>query len=43
MSRKLKIMENEKLALDDLINDGITEKRKKLENHTVGSAIWRET
>ena len=29
MSRKLKIMENEKLLLDDLKNDEITEKREK--------------
>ena len=29
MSRKLKIMENEKLPLDDLKNDEITEKREK--------------
>ena len=43
MARKLKIMENEKHPLDDLKNDEITEKRKKLENHTVGSGIWRET
>ena len=31
MSRKLKIMENEKHPLDDLKNDEITEKREKLE------------
>ena len=29
MSRKLKIMENEKYPLDDLKNDEITEKREK--------------
>ena len=29
MARKLKIMENEKLALDDLKNDEITEKYEK--------------
>ena len=29
MARKLKIMENEKHPLDDLKNDGITEKREK--------------
>ena len=29
MARKLKIMENEKLPLDDLKNDEITEKREK--------------
>ena len=29
MARKLKIMQNEKLPLDDLKNDGITEKREK--------------
>ena len=29
MSRKLKIMENEKHPLDDLKNDEITEKREK--------------
>ena len=29
MARKLKIMENEKLTLDDLKNDEITEKREK--------------
>ena len=42
MVRKLKIMENEKLPLDDLKNDEITEKREKLEMHTVGPGIWRE-
>ena len=36
MARKLKIMENEKHPLDDLKNDKITEKREKLEMHTVG-------
>ncbi|CRH55796.1 Uncharacterised protein [Chlamydia abortus] len=29
MARKLKIMENEKLPIDDLKNDEITEKREK--------------
>ena len=29
MARKLKIMENEKLPLDDLKNDEITDKREK--------------
>jgi hypothetical protein len=29
MARKLKIMENEKLPLDNLKNDEITEKREK--------------
>ena len=29
MARKLKIMENEKLQLDNLKNDEITEKREK--------------
>ena len=29
MARKLKIMENEKLTLEDLKNDEITEKREK--------------
>ena len=29
MARKLKIMENDKLPLDDLNNDEITEKREK--------------
>ncbi|CRH55813.1 Uncharacterised protein [Chlamydia trachomatis] len=29
MARKLKIMENEKLPLDDLKNDEITKKREK--------------
>ena len=29
MARKLKIMENEKLPLDELKNDKITEKREK--------------
>ena len=40
--KKLKIMENEKHPLDDLKNDEITEKREKLEMHTVGPGIWRE-
>ena len=42
ISRKLKIMENEKHQLDDLKIDEITEKRKKLEKHNVGPGIWRE-
>jgi len=41
MAKKLKIMENEKHALDDLKNDEIGEKREKLEMHTVGPEIWR--
>ena len=32
MARKLKIMENEKLPLDDLKNDEITEKLEKMRN-----------
>ena len=40
MARILKIMENEKHPLDDLINDEITDKREKLEMHTVGPGIW---
>ena len=36
MERKLKIMENEKLPLDDLKNDEVTEKREKCEMHSVG-------
>ena len=40
MARKLKIMENEKFPLDDLKNEEITEKREKLEMHTVGTGIW---
>ncbi|SFW07133.1 Uncharacterised protein [Chlamydia abortus] len=41
MARKLKIMENEKLPIDDL-NDEITKKREKREMHTEGPRIWRE-
>ena len=41
-ARKLKIMENEKHPLDNLKNDEITEKREKLEMHTVGPGIWQE-
>jgi hypothetical protein len=37
MARILKIMGNEKHQLDNLKNDEITEKREKLEMHTVGS------
>ena len=32
LARKLKIMENEKLPLDDLKNDEITEKLEKMRN-----------
>ena len=39
MARKLKIMENEKHPLEDLTNDEITEKRQKLEMHTVGPGV----
>ena len=39
MARKLKIMENEKNPLDNLKNDEITEKREKLEKHTLGPGI----
>ena len=42
MARKLKIMENEKLPLDDLKNNEITEKREKWEMHTERPGIWRE-
>ena len=42
MARKLKIMENEKLPLDDLKNDEITDKREKREMHTEAPVIWRE-
>ena len=42
MARKLKIIENGKHLLDDLKNDELTEKREKLEMHTVGPGIWRE-
>ena len=42
MARKLKIMENEKHAVDNLKNDRITEKLEKWEMHTVGPGIWRE-
>jgi len=41
-ARKLKIMENEKHPLDDVKNDEITEKREKLDMHTLGSGICRE-
>ena len=40
MARKVKIVENEKLPLDDMKNDEITGKREKLEKHTVGPGIW---
>ena len=40
MARKLKIMENRKLPLDDLKNDEIPEKRKKCDMHTLGPRIW---
>ena len=36
-------MENEKHPLDDMKNDEITQKPEKLEMHTVGPGIWRET
>ena len=42
MARKLKIMENEKLPLDDLKKDEITEKCEKCEMHTEAPGIWRE-
>ena len=42
MGKKLKITENEKNTHEDLKNDEITEKREKLEMHTVGPGIWRE-
>ena len=42
MATKFKIMENDKYPLDDLKNDEITEKREKLEIHTIGPGIWRE-
>ena len=41
-ARKLKIMENEKLPLDDLKIDEIPEKHEKCEMHTEGPGIWRE-
>ena len=43
MTRKVKIMENEKHPLDDLKNDEITEKREKWEMHTVGAGIGEKT
>ena len=42
MARKLKIMENEKHALDELKNDEITEKNVKNEKCIAGPGIWRE-
>ena len=42
MARKLKNMENEKHALDDLKDDEITKKHVKGELHTVGPGIWQE-
>ena len=42
MARKLKIMENVKHPLEYLKNDKITEKREKIEMHTVGPGIWKE-
>ena len=42
MARKLKIMENEKLPIDHLKNNEITEKREKWEMHTEETGIWRE-
>ena len=41
MARKLKIMENEKLPLEDLKNNEITKKREKCKMHTEGPGIWR--
>ena len=43
MSRKLKLMENEKHPLDDLKNVEITEKREKWEMHTVGPGYGEKT
>ena len=40
--KKLKIVENEKLPLDDLKNDEITDKREKWEMHTEAPGIWWE-
>jgi hypothetical protein len=42
MARKLKIMENGKLPLDDLKNDEIPEKHEKCEMHNVGTGICGE-
>ena len=42
MARKLKIMENEKIPLDDLKNDEITDKREKREMDTEAPRIWLE-
>jgi hypothetical protein len=42
MTRKLKIMENEKHPLDDLKKEENTENREKWEMHTLGPGIWRE-
>ena len=42
MTRKLKIMENEKHPLYDLKNDEITKIREKREMNTEGPGIWRE-
>ena len=42
LARKLKIMENWKLPLDDFKNDEITEKHEKCEMHTEGLGIWQE-
>ena len=39
MSRKLKIMENEKYPVDDMKNDEITQKPENYEMHTVGPGI----
>ena len=41
MARKLKIMENDKLPIDDLKNDEITEKRKN-EKCTLQDLEYRE-
>ena len=42
MTRKLKIMENEKHPLNDWKNDEIIEKNEKWEMHTVEPGIWWE-
>ena len=43
MARKRKKVENEKKTLYDLQYGEKTEKRGKLEMHTVGLGIWLET
>ena len=42
MTRKLKIMENQKHTLDDLKKEENPENREKWEMHTLGPGIWRE-